>query len=240
MITRTLGRVPYQEAWHLQRELQRAVIAEEKPEHLLLCEHPPTITIGKSSGEGHILAGAEQLKALGVETFEVERGGDVTFHGPGQLVGYPILDLRKRRRDVGWYMRQLEEVLIRLLKEYELEGTRVQGKTGVWLAANAHCPHPRKLASLGVRISRWVTMHGFALNVGSVPGELSLERGFSLIKPCGLGDVDMSSIARELHEKENCRSPHAPANKGSIRALAVEELLPALQKHFVDVFPPCE
>jgi lipoate-protein ligase B len=230
MIIKTLGRIPYQEAWDLQRELQRQVIALEAPEHLFLCEHPPTITIGRSSGEGHILVGTEQLAALGVQTFEIERGGDVTYHGPGQLVGYPILDLRKRRRDVGWYMRQLEEVLIRLLLELGLEGSRLPGKTGVWLSEDARIPHPRKLASLGVRISRWVTMHGFALNVGSVPEELSLERGFSLINPCGLGDVEMSSVQREL-------SRHNVATKTPLSVLG---LFPLTQKHFLDVFTPSE
>jgi len=233
MIAKVLGRIAYKEAWDLQRELQQAVIAEKSPEHLLLCEHPPTITIGKSAKDGHVLASDEQLAKLGVELFQVERGGDVTYHGPGQLVGYPIMDLRLRRRDVGWYMRQLEEVVIRLISNCGLTGSRIEGKTGVWIARSSQTTHARKLCSLGVRISRWVTMHGFAINVGSVPGEFALESGFGLINPCGLGDVDMSSVARELLEMRSTTSQEGPIP-------LVRDLYPATAKHFLDVFETCE
>jgi lipoate-protein ligase B len=143
------------------------------------------VTLGRSSKEAHLLASPELLRARGVELFEVERGGDVTFHGPGQLVGYPIIDLKRHRQDLHWYLRQVEEVLIQALATYGLHGERSDGYTGVWV-------DDRKIASIGVHARDWVTWHGFALNVTT---ELSY---FDLIVPCGIQQVSMTSIAKEL------------------------------------------
>ena len=181
-----LGLVPYGEALAYQRDVARARIAGSIPEDvLLLLEHPPVITLGRSSKERHLLAPPEVLAERGVELFEVERGGDVTFHGPGQLVGYPIIDLKRHRRDLHWYLRHVEEALIRALEEFGIVAERNPGYTGVWTVG-------RKIASIGVHARDWVTWHGFALNVST---NLSY---FDLIVPCGIESVTMTSIAREL------------------------------------------
>jgi lipoyl(octanoyl) transferase len=153
---------------------------------LLLVEHPPVVTMGRSArSSGHLIASPELLRARGVELFEVERGGDVTFHGPGQLVGYPIIDLKRHKKDLHWYLRQVEEALIRALGELSIAAERSPGLTGVWTQG-------RKLASIGVHARDWVTWHGFALNVTT---DLSY---FDLIVPCGIQGVVMSSVTREL------------------------------------------
>jgi lipoyl(octanoyl) transferase len=176
----------YAEMLELQRAAARARITGEiEQDVLLLVEHPPVITLGRSSKDGHLLANPERLRARGVDVFEVERGGDVTFHGPGQLVGYPIVDLKRHKQDLHWYLRQVEEVLIRALASFGIEGERVEKYTGVWTRG-------RKIASIGVHARDWVTWHGFALNVST---ELSY---FDLIVPCGIPDVTMTSIQREL------------------------------------------
>jgi lipoyl(octanoyl) transferase len=181
-----LGTRPYGEALDLQRSIARARIAGEIDEDvLLLVEHPPVITLGRSSRDAHLLANPAQLAAHGVELFEVERGGDVTFHGPGQLVGYPIIDLKRHRQDLHWYLRQVEELLIRAVATLGIDGERVPKYTGVWTRG-------RKIASIGVHARDWVTWHGFALNVTT---ELSY---FDLIVPCGISQVTMTSIQREL------------------------------------------
>ena len=186
-----LGSLPYAQAWELQREIARARIAGDIPEDLLLLvEHPPVVTMGRSSKEAHLVASRELLAAQGVELFEVERGGDVTFHGPGQLVGYPIVDLKRHKQDLHWYLRQIEESLIRGIARWGLEGQRVPSYTGVWVDGAEG--RPRKLASIGVHARDWVTWHGFALNVAT---DL---RYFDLIIPCGIQSVTMTSIAREL------------------------------------------
>ncbi len=180
-----LGRMPYQEALELQREAARARIAGRVTEDLLLLvEHPPVVTLGRSSKHPHLLASRERLARHGVDLFEVERGGDVTFHGPGQLVGYPIVDLKRHRQDLHWYLRQVEEALIRALAELSIAAERSAGYTGVWTQG-------RKIASIGVHARDWVTWHGFALNVNT---DLAF---FDLIVPCGIRDVVMTSIARE-------------------------------------------
>ena len=177
-----LGQQPYAGSLELQREVARARIAGEIGEDvLLLVEHPPVITLGRSSKSAHMLATPENLRQRGVELFEVERGGDVTFHGPGQLVGYPIIDLKRHRRDLHWYLRQVEEFLIKALATYGLNGTRKAPYTGVWI-------EDRKIASIGVHARDWVTWHGFALNVAT---DL---RYFDLIVPCGIAAVRMTSI----------------------------------------------
>ena len=181
-----LGLVAYADALAYQREVARARIAGSIPEDvLLLVEHPPVITLGRSSKERHLLASPDILAERGVELFEVERGGDVTFHGPGQLVGYPIVDLKRHRRDLHWYLRHVEEALIRALEELGIVAERHPGYTGVWTLG-------RKIASIGVHARDWVTWHGFALNVST---NLSY---FDLIVPCGIESVTMTSIAREL------------------------------------------
>ena len=181
-----LGRQPYAGSLELQREVARARIAGEIGEDvLLLVEHPPVITLGRSSKSAHMLATPEYLRQRGVELFEVERGGDVTFHGPGQLVGYPIIDLKRHRRDLHWYLRQVEEFLIKALATYGLTGTRRAQYTGVWI-------EDRKIASIGVHARDWVTWHGFALNVST---DL---RYFDLIVPCGIPAVRMTSVDVEI------------------------------------------
>src|SRR5215208_5266883 len=190
LLVSDLGTMGYADALALQRAAARARISGEIAEDLLLLvEHPPVVTLGRSSKERHLLASPELLRARGVELFEVERGGDVTFHGPGQLVGYPIVDLKRHRRDLHWYLRQVEEVLIRALETYGLHGERSAGYTGVWVDG-------RKIASIGVHARDWVTWHGFALNVTT---ELSY---FDLIVPCGIQQVSMTSISRELHGRD--------------------------------------
>ena len=181
-----LGSESYQPVLDLQRAAARARIAGEIDQDLLLLvEHPPVVTLGRSSKDAHLLASPEHLRANGVELFEVERGGDVTFHGPGQLVGYPIIDLKRHRKDLHWYLRQVEEALIRALAPFGIVGGRSAGYTGVWV-------EDRKIASIGVHARDWVTWHGFALNVAT---DL---RYFDLIVPCGIQSVTMTSVSREL------------------------------------------
>jgi len=188
-----LGVMPYATALDLQREVARSRIAGTTPEDvLLLVEHPPVVTLGRSAKEKHLLASPELLRARGVERFEVERGGDVTFHGPGQLVGYPIIDLKRHRQDLHWYLRQVEEALIVALADFGIAGERSAGQTGVWTQGAA-----RKIASIGVHARDWVTWHGFALNVTT---DLSY---FDLMVPCGIQSVTMTSISRELGSDSN-------------------------------------
>ncbi len=184
-----LGVMSYGEALELQRAVARARIAGSiEHDVLLLVEHPPVITLGRASKGAHLVASDALLATRGVERFEVDRGGDVTFHGPGQLVGYPILDLKHYRQDLHWYLRQVEEVLIVALAEAGIDAGRRAGYTGVWVT-------DRKIASIGVHARDWVTWHGFALNVST---DLSY---FDLIVPCGIPDVVMTSVARERGEE---------------------------------------
>ena len=176
-----LGRRGYGEVLELQRALCRQRVSGELPDLLLLVEHDPVVTLGRGSRPSSLPVPRDLLERRGIEVFEVERGGDVTLHAPGQLVGYPILDLSGWRRDLHWYLRQLEEVLIRGLGRLEIPAERNPGKTGVWTGG-------RKIASIGIHVKQWVTMHGFALNVST---DLSL---FDLIVPCGIPDVVMTSV----------------------------------------------
>ena len=181
-----LGRVAYEEALELQRHIARDRISGALPQDvLLLVEHPPVVTLGRASKGKHLIASPEFLRSKGVELFEVERGGDVTFHGPGQLVGYPIVDLKRHRLDLHWYLRKIEEALINTLADYDIVAERNPSFTGVWTKG-------RKIASIGVHARDWVTWHGFALNVTT---DLSY---FDLMVPCGIDGVVMTSIAREL------------------------------------------
>jgi len=183
-----LGLVAYGDALELQRRMARDRISGAlEQDLLLLVEHPPVVTLGRSAKERNLLASPALLAARGVELFEVERGGDVTFHGPGQLVGYPIIDLKRHKRDLHWYLRSVEEALIRALGELGIPAERSAGFTGVWTAGAK-----RKIASIGVHARDWVTWHGFALNVTT---DLSY---FDLMVPCGIQEVTMTSVAREL------------------------------------------
>jgi lipoyl(octanoyl) transferase len=181
-----LGLVPYARGLELQRAVARArasgAIAHDV---LLLLEHPPVVTLGRSSKAQHLVVTPAVLAERGVELFEAERGGDVTFHGPGQLVGYPIVNLRGHKQDLHWYLRQLEAALMLALEQIGIAAERSEGRTGVWTSG-------RKIASIGVHARDWVTWHGFALNVSN---DLSY---FDLIVPCGLSGVTMTSVEREL------------------------------------------
>jgi lipoyl(octanoyl) transferase len=179
-----LGLVPYREAWDVQRSLAGAVSQGAIPDTVIFLEHPPVVTLGRRTNEGelHVPDGTE------VEVVETDRGGRSTFHGPGQLVCYPILDLRRHGKDVKKYVHYLEEALIRTLSPLGLEATRIEGLTGVWLQKP-----PRKVASIGVHISRWITTHGYALNIDLDPAPFT-----EWITACGLEEASFTTIAREL------------------------------------------
>ena len=185
---RRLGSIPYEESLALQRTLVEQRQRDEIPDTLLLVEHPHVLTLGVrgDGGRSHILAAPDDLAARGVDVFETGRGGDVTYHGPGQIVGYPIISLKPDRCDVHRYVRDLEEVLIRTAADYGIEAGRIEGLTGAWVGPDKK----EKLAAIGVRIARWVTSHGFALNVTT-----DLEY-FGLIVPCGIGDRGVTSLER--------------------------------------------
>jgi lipoyl(octanoyl) transferase len=181
-----LGRRPYGEVLDLQRDLCRRRMSGDLAEDLLLLvEHEPVVTLGRGTREASLPLPVDAIRRRGVEVFEVERGGDVTFHGPGQLVGYPILDLTGHRQDLHWYLRTLEQALIAALEALGIAAERNPGLTGVWTRG-------RKIASIGIHVKQWVTLHGFALNVTTDLGY------FDLIVPCGIQGVSMTSIAREL------------------------------------------
>ena len=184
-----LGRRPYGEVLAVQRDLcRRRVSGELASDVLLLVEHDPVVTLGRGTREASLPIPVDALKGRGVEVFEVERGGDVTYHGPGQLVGYPILDLTEHRQDLHWYLRTLEQALIAALEALAITAERNPGLTGVWTGG-------RKIASIGIHVKQWVTLHGFALNVTTDLGY------FDLIVPCGIQGVSMTSVARELGDR---------------------------------------
>ena len=196
-----LGLVPYREAWELQRSLAGAVSQGAVPDTILLLEHPPTITTGRRTEEGelHIPPGAD------VDVVETDRGGKSTFHGPGQLVCYPIFDLKRHGQDVKRYCRELEEALIVTLAKLGLEGERIEELTGVWLTRP-----PRKIASIGIHIAKWVTTHGYALNVDLDPAPFT-----QWITACGLEDAAFTTVTRELGR---------PVTVDEVRPLALEAL----------------
>lgn len=184
-----LGRMAYGEALTLQRTLAHRKVAGEIPQDLLLLvEHPPVVTLGRGFKAEHLSTPREFLAARHVDVFEAERGGDVTFHGPGQLVGYPIFDLTHHKQDLHWFLRQIEAALIAVLDDFGVPGERNEGLTGVWTSG-------RKIASIGIHVKQWVTWHGFALNVMT---DLSY---FDLIVPCGIPNVVMTSLQKELDER---------------------------------------
>jgi lipoyl(octanoyl) transferase len=205
-----LGWMGYAEAWALQKRVVTARKAGAIEDVLLLCEHPHVITQGRSGKRENLLASENVLKQKGVEFHATDRGGDITYHGPGQLVGYPILNLGAIRRDVVWYVRMLEEAMIRATAEFEITAGRVAGKTGIWVGESGA---EEKLAAIGVHISRWVTSHGFAYNVST---DL---RFFDLIVPCGIADRKPTSLEKLLG-----------------RSVSEEEVKPWIAKHLGDVF----
>lgn len=193
-----LGRRPYREIWELQKALQQELIRGKRestspalPHLALQVEHDPVYTIGKSGDEANLLLSEEALANLGATFERVGRGGDITFHGPGQLVLYPILDLDRIFTDLSRYLRSLESAVIKTIGTYGIVGTRIAGKTGVWIEADEHGPD-RKICAMGIRCSRWVTMHGLALNIATDLGY------FDKIIPCGLRDSSVTSMNREL------------------------------------------
>jgi lipoyl(octanoyl) transferase len=202
-----LGNIVYADAWTMQEEILQKNVAiksaarisgnDSNPlllktiNHLLLCEHPHVYTLGKSGSESNIIFTESQRIEKGIEFFKINRGGDITYHGPGQIVGYPILDLEKFKTDIGWYLRNMEETVILFLKNYGVEAGRSAGETGVWIDAD-NPKLARKICAIGVRCSRWITMHGFALNINT---ELDYFNG---IIPCGIQDKDVTSLKKEL------------------------------------------
>ncbi len=210
MDVRRLGTIGYQDALNLQSQLVEDRKQGRIPDQLLLLEHPAVITLGvrTRSDRTHVLASPESLAAQGVGLFETGRGGDVTYHGPGQLVGYPIIDLNPDRRDVHRYVRDLEEVMIRTVAAFGISAARIEGLTGIWVG-------DEKLAAIGVRISRWVTSHGFALNVST---DLSQ---FGLIVPCGITDKGVTSMEQLLS-----------------RSISMVEVEDVLIREFAAVFSP--
>ena len=184
-----LGRMAYGEGLELQRAFAKARIDRTVDRDLLLLvEHPPVITLGRSFRHENLPTSPEDLEQRGIEVFDIERGGDITFHGPGQLVGYPIFDLTEHKQDLHLFLRQIEESLIRTMAEVGIPAQRRDGRTGVWV-------EDRKLASIGIHVKKWVTWHGFALNVLT---DLSF---FDLIVPCGIEEVEMTSMQKELRER---------------------------------------
>ena len=205
-----LGLIGYAEAWALQKRLVAVRKANAIEDVLLLCEHPHVITQGRNGKREHLLASEHVLRQKGVEFHTTDRGGDITYHGPGQIVGYPILNLGAIRRDVVWYVRMLEEVMIRATAEFGITAERVTGKTGIWVGDGGA---EEKLAAIGVHISRWVTSHGFAYNVAT---DL---RYFDLIVPCGIAGRKATSLEKLLG-----------------RSVKREEITPRIANHLGEVF----
>jgi lipoyl(octanoyl) transferase len=229
VIFKDLGKIDYQEAWNLQQNLldelvqtkrSNSKINKDNPafqrqkHYLLFCEHKPVYTLGKSGSLDHLLLSETQLDEKGIDFYKINRGGDITFHGQGQIVGYPIFDMDEFFTDIHKYVRYLEEAIIRTIAEYGLQGIRKEGFTGVWLDQNDKQPY-RKICAIGVHLSRWVTMHGFAFNVNT---DLNY---FNYIVPCGINDKDkaVTSLQQELgHE------------------LDIEEVKEKVKKHFAELF----
>lgn len=201
IVFKDLGLQPYKLVWDFQEDLlkqncdikaaQRNGSTQQTTNYLLFVEHEPVYTLGKNGNAANVLISDELLAQKGIAYFHINRGGDITFHGPQQLVGYPVLDLENFRTDIGWYLRSLEEVIILTLSEYGLHGMRSKGETGVWLDAD-NILKARKICAMGIRCSRWVTMHGFALNVNT---DLDY---FNFIVPCGIQNKKVTSLEKEL------------------------------------------
>jgi lipoyl(octanoyl) transferase len=205
-----LGLITYTEAFQLQERVVAARKLHAIDDVLLLCQHPHVVTLGRNGKRENLLASEHVLRQKGVELQFSNRGGDITYHGPGQIVGYPILDLAGIKQDVHWYVRTLEELMIRASGEFGIVAYRIPGKTGVWVDAT---PHEEKLAAIGVHISRWVTSHGFAYNVAT---DL---RYFDLIVPCGISERKATSLEKLLD-----------------RSVPLDEIKPRLVQHFAELF----
>ena len=195
-----MGRLEYEPAWDLQKQLQALLVANKRtetpldiPHVCLLVEHPPVFTLGKSGDETNLLASEVDLEAAGATFVKIDRGGDITYHGPGQIVGYPILDLDRFYTDIHRYLRELEEVIINTCADFGIETDRFDDRTGVWVTRTPG--DEKKICAMGIRCSRWVTMHGFALNVAP---EL---KHFSMIVPCGIDDRTVTSMEMELMQR---------------------------------------
>ncbi len=209
----------YQEVWDLQTHLQQKLIRAKRneeplpPHYLLLCEHSPVYTLGKSGKIDHLKLSEQEIESGDMEFFKINRGGDITFHGPGQVTGYPIFDLDRFYNDLHRYVRELEEVIIRTLAHYGIEGGRIAEFTGVWVDIDS--PQKRKICAIGVHMSRWVSMHGFALNINTDLGY------FNNIIPCGIADDDKSvtSLSKELG-----------------RAIEMQEVQEVIKKQFAEIF----
>lgn len=222
VLFKDLGSMDYKDAWDYQNKLFQGIIDiklsnrkreenKSSPNYFLYTEHPPVYTLGKSGDLSNLLLNEDQLKQKGISFFKSNRGGDITFHGPEQIVGYPIIDLEEFKPDIRWYMRSLEEVIIKTIGHYNLKGLRSDGETGVWLDVGT--PFARKICALGVRTSRWVTMHGFALNVNTNLGY------FDHIIPCGIRGKAVTSIEAELNRK-----------------VPINEVKQLINKYFEEVF----
>lgn len=223
IIFQHLNTISYKEAWDYQEQLHKKIVdvklenrklpselCKPTPNYLLFCQHPHVYTLGKNGKESHLLLNNQQLEKEGIEFYKINRGGDITYHGFGQIVGYPIIDLANFKTDLGKYLRTLEEVIIKTIAEYGLDGYRIDGATGVWVGEKET---PRKICAMGIRASRWVTMHGWALNINT---DLSY---FNKIIPCGIKDKGVTSLAEEFGYKLN--------------VIEVEE---HLKKHFSELF----
>ncbi|BDS10052.1 lipoyl(octanoyl) transferase LipB [Aureispira anguillae] len=224
IIYKDLGVIPYTEAWDLQTKLFEEVVerkltnrkleVEEQQEqfhYLLFCEHPHVYTLGRNGKEAHLLLNEATLSQKNATFHKINRGGDITYHGYGQLVGYPILDLDEFFTDIGRYVRLLEEAIIRMLAEYQIVGERIKGLSGVWIGVGTN--NPRKICAVGVHLSRWTTMHGFALNVNT---DLTY---FRHIVPCGIDDKAVTSMEQELGQ-----------------VVDLDEVKEQLKRHFADLF----
>lgn len=215
-----IGLKHYKEVWDYQEkllaeniEIKRAEEGKFLPEnYLLFTEHHPVYTLGKNGDANHVLLNTSARESMGIEYFKINRGGDITYHGPGQLVGYPIFDLDQFKPDLTWYLRSLEEVIIKTIAEYGIKGERSKGETGVWIDPDKK-GFERKICAIGIRCSRWITMHGFALNVNT---DLSY---FNHIIPCGIQNKNVTSIASEIGKEVN-----------------MDDVKTYVRKHFTEVF----
>ena len=229
VIFEDLGVKSYKEVWDYQEallkknadikvlfkftnEVKTPEVAIPTSNHLLFVEHPPVYTLGKNGKESHVLITPEERAKRGIEYFHINRGGDITFHGPAQLVGYPILDLEKFKTDLGWYLRSLEEVIILTMAEYGIKGERSPGETGVWIDAHVKGKE-RKICAMGIKCSRWITMHGFAFNINT---DLDY---FNHIVPCGIENKTVTSLQKELG-----------------RTIPMDELKYRVKKNFEKIF----
>jgi lipoyl(octanoyl) transferase len=201
-----LSLIDYKEAWDLQQEIHTKRVSGEVEDYLLLLEHPNTYTLGKTAHKENLIGSEKYLKENNISVYDIDRGGDITYHGPGQIVGYPIIDLNSWQKDTHKYLRALEEVIIKTCSEYGLNCERNQKHTGVWIGE-------RKIAAIGIKVSRWITMHGFAFNVNT---NLNLFNG---IIPCGIQDKSVTSLSKEL-----------------MMEISIQEVKDKLLKNFSDVF----